>query len=67
MLTFTVADDQATSSIQMNVSQIAQLADQWNSDSLKASVSIMESTGDDANVGNIKGNRMFYDNDYMVR
>lgn len=66
-ITFVVADEQATASILINVTQIAELGDLWDSDTLKSVAETLDSASNDANVGEIKGNRMYYDNDYMVQ
>ncbi|EJF66671.1 galactose mutarotase-like protein [Dichomitus squalens LYAD-421 SS1] len=67
MISFPVADDQATGSININVSHIQQLGSEWNSPTLQAIASNVAAPGDNANVGNLTGNRMFYANDYMVQ
>ena len=50
----------------MNVSMIGELGQLWGSEKLQNIASGLESSSTDANVGEIKGNRMFYANDYMV-
>ncbi|KAI0724522.1 polysaccharide lyase family 8 protein [Cerioporus squamosus] len=67
MISFAVADDQATGSIQVNVSRIQQLGDEWNSDKLKSVGESLSESSSSANSGNLVGNRMFYANDYMVQ
>ncbi|KAI0800172.1 chondroitin AC/alginate lyase [Fomes fomentarius] len=66
-ITFPVSDQQATGSVNINISQIEELGSLWNSDSLKSVATSLASSSDDANSGQIKGNRMFYANDYMVQ
>ena len=56
----------ATGSININVSQIAELGKLWDSDKIKSVSESLASITKDANAGNISGNRMFYANDYMV-
>ena len=56
----------ATASILVNVSMIGELGQLWGSQKLQSIASGLESSSTDANVGQIKGNRMFYANDYMV-
>ncbi|PIL31993.1 hypothetical protein GSI_06697 [Ganoderma sinense ZZ0214-1] len=66
MISFPVADEQATGSIDISSSHIQQLGNAWNSQTLQAVASNVVASGDNANVGNLQGNRMFYANDYMV-
>ncbi|KZP04685.1 polysaccharide lyase family 8 protein, partial [Athelia psychrophila] len=66
-ISFPVADQQATGSINFNVSELQQLADQWQSDALLDVVESLQTNTSDANSGSIVGNRMFYANDYMVQ
>lgn len=56
----------ATGSININITEIQQLGQLWNSSTLLSVYSKLASNSSNANVGNIVGNRMFYDNDYMV-
>ncbi len=56
----------ASGSIQVNVSRIQQLGDEWNSDTLKSVAKSLSDSSDSANSGDLTGNRMFYANDYMV-
>ncbi|KAL5495226.1 hypothetical protein ACEPAI_689 [Sanghuangporus weigelae] len=65
MMSFPVADDQATASIRMNVTEIAALGDLWESSTLLDVYDTLEKNSTTANVGSISGNRMFYSNDYM--
>ncbi|RDX55891.1 galactose mutarotase-like protein [Lentinus brumalis] len=67
MISFAVADDQASGSIQVNVSRLQQLGDEWNSDTLKSVAKSLSDSSDNANSGDLTGNRMFYANDYMVQ
>ncbi|TCD71496.1 hypothetical protein EIP91_008877 [Steccherinum ochraceum] len=66
-ISFPVADDQATGSIKINITQIQDLGDAWNSDVLKSAYANLSKNTTDANVGTLAGNRMFFDNDYMVQ
>ncbi|KAL5518907.1 hypothetical protein ACEPAH_590 [Sanghuangporus vaninii] len=66
MISFPVADEQATSSIQMNITKIAALADLWESSTLLDVYDKLEENSTTANVGSIDGNHMFYSNDYML-
>ncbi|KZP31300.1 polysaccharide lyase family 8 protein [Athelia psychrophila] len=66
-ISFPVADHQATGSINFNVSEVQQLADQWQSDVLLEVVDSLNANTSDANSGGLMGNRMFYANDYMVQ
>ncbi|KZP31299.1 polysaccharide lyase family 8 protein [Athelia psychrophila] len=66
-ISFPVADKQATGSINFNISEVQQLANQWQSDALLEVVDSLQTNTSDANSGSIVGNRMFYANDYMVQ
>ncbi|KAI1797880.1 galactose mutarotase-like domain-containing protein [Ganoderma leucocontextum] len=66
MISFPVADDQATGSIDISASYIQQLRSEWNSQALQAIASNIAASSDNANIGDLQGNRMFYANDYMV-
>ncbi|TFK90255.1 polysaccharide lyase family 8 protein [Polyporus arcularius HHB13444] len=66
-ITFPVSDNQATGSIKINISQIEELGTLWGSDTLQSVYDSLASSSEDANAGQIHGNRMFYDNDYMVQ
>ncbi|KAG1755247.1 polysaccharide lyase family 8 protein [Suillus paluster] len=65
-ISFPVIDEQATSSINMNISKVQQLGEEWNSTVLLEFSSTLSANTTDANAGEIHGNRMFFDNDYMV-
>ena len=56
----------ATGSIKINVTEIAQLGQEWNSSILTAVAASLSTNSSNANVGSLKGNRMFFANDYMV-
>ncbi|KAI8995602.1 galactose mutarotase-like protein [Trametes punicea] len=66
-ISFPVVDDQATGSIKINISQIDQLGELWDSNVLESVYQSLAESTDDANAGKIIGNRMFYANDYMVQ
>ncbi|KAI0662798.1 galactose mutarotase-like protein [Cubamyces menziesii] len=66
-ISFPVVDDQATGSIKINISQIQELGQLWDSDVLQSVYQSLAEPSNDANAGPINGNRMFYANDYMVQ
>lgn len=45
---------------------VAELGEKWNSDVLVNFARSLSSNTTNANAGGLLGNRMFYDNDYMV-
>ncbi|KAG1783909.1 polysaccharide lyase family 8 protein [Suillus placidus] len=65
-ISFPVIDKQATGSINMNISEVQQLGEEWNSTVLLEFSSTLSANATDANVGELHGNRMFFANDYMV-
>ncbi|KAG2366568.1 polysaccharide lyase family 8 protein [Suillus spraguei] len=65
-ISFPVVDNQATGSTNMNISEVQQLGEEWNSTVLLEFSSALSSNAADANVGELLGNRMFFANDYMV-
>lgn len=68
MLSFTsiLTHRRATASINFNITELINLGELWSSDTLTNVGNSLNSPGNDANVGDIRGNRMFYTNDYMV-
>lgn len=56
----------ATGSINFNLTELISLGNVWNSDILINVGNSLNATGNDVNVGDIRGNKMFYTNDYMV-
>ena len=62
-----MSTSRATGGIKINISQIEELGTLWDSDTLQSVYQSLASSSEDANAGQIHGNRMFYDNDYMVR
>ncbi|KAJ7688180.1 chondroitin AC/alginate lyase [Mycena rosella] len=64
-ISFPTADfTQATGSIQLSLTKINALGQEWGSDTLE-NFSTLSTTGTTANAGELTGNRMFYNNDYM--
>ena len=57
----------ATGSININISEIAQLGEEWGSSTLTTVATSLSKNSSNANEGNIIGNRMFFTNDYMAR
>ncbi|KAH9849786.1 galactose mutarotase-like protein [Lenzites betulinus] len=66
-ISFPVVDQQATGSININVTEIQELGELWDSDILQSVSESLAQGSKDANAGSISGNRMFYANDYMVQ
>ena len=56
----------ATGSIKINISQIQELGSLWGSDEIQSVYESLAANSSTANSGDIVGNRMFYNNDYMV-
>ncbi|KAJ7488318.1 polysaccharide lyase family 8 protein [Mycena latifolia] len=66
-ISFPTADfTQATASILLNLTKIDALGEEWNSDTLGEFSTTLSTNSTTANAGQLTGNRMFYDNDYMV-
>ncbi|KXN89990.1 Chondroitinase-AC [Leucoagaricus sp. SymC.cos] len=65
-ISFPVVDSQATGSIKLNLTEIGQLGRLWNSSIITKIAQSLSEDGKNANAGNLIGNCMFYDNDYMV-
>ncbi|KAJ7487640.1 polysaccharide lyase family 8 protein [Mycena galericulata] len=67
-IAFPTADiTQATASILLNLTKIEALGQEWNSSTLETFSSTLSTNVTNANAGKLEGNRMFYDNDYMVQ
>ncbi|KAJ7254073.1 polysaccharide lyase family 8 protein [Mycena haematopus] len=67
-ISFPTADfTQATGSILLNLTKIGVLGEEWGSDALVNFSTSLSGNFTTANAGNLQGNRMFYDNDYMVQ
>lgn len=56
----------AVSSILVNVTQVEQLGALWSDPTLDAVANQLQAPTKNANVGGLRGNRMFWSNDYMV-
>ena len=56
----------ATGSINLNLTQVLELGHTWSSDALVTFAGSLLQTATNANAGTLKGNRMFFTNDYMV-
>jgi hypothetical protein len=56
----------ATSSLNLNLSEVLQLGKQWNSSTIVHVYNNLIEPTKDANAGNLTGNRNFYNSDYMV-
>ncbi|KAI0825160.1 galactose mutarotase-like protein [Trametes gibbosa] len=65
-ISFPVVDSQATGSVNINVTEIQELGELWGSDVLQSVSESLAQGSKNANAGSIKGNRMFYANDYMA-
>ncbi len=56
----------ATGSLNLNLSEVLQLGELWNSSTMVQVYNSLIELTKDANAGNLVGNRNFYNNDYMV-
>ncbi|GLB36185.1 putative polysaccharide lyase family 8, N terminal alpha-helical domain [Lyophyllum shimeji] len=65
-ISFPVIDNQATGSIKINLTQVRELGQLWSSSSMIDFADSLSQSTTNANAGRLKGNRMFYANDYMV-
>ncbi|OAX43647.1 polysaccharide lyase family 8 protein [Rhizopogon vinicolor AM-OR11-026] len=67
-ISFPVAADQSvpTSGISTNLSKVEELGEKWNSDVLINFAQSLSVNATSANAGELIGNRMFFDYDYMV-
>lgn len=65
-ISFAVADEQATASININLTQVEVLGELWSSSNLTTFAQQLSKNTTNANAGFLKGNRMFFANDYMV-
>lgn len=59
--------ERATGSIKINITELQVLGNAWNSDTLTDAFNNLSKYTSNANAGPLNGNRVFYDNDYMVR
>ncbi|KAL0071852.1 hypothetical protein AAF712_000774 [Marasmius tenuissimus] len=64
-ISFPVIDLQATASININLTKVNQLGQEWQSDTLMRFAQLSQGSSS-SNAGQLVGNRMFYANDYMV-
>ncbi|TDL28471.1 polysaccharide lyase family 8 protein, partial [Rickenella mellea] len=62
-----VADGAAIASVHLNLTDIRQLGTQWGSDTLTEVAERLSRDSTTANAGSLDGNRVFYNNDYMVQ
>ncbi|GJJ11953.1 hypothetical protein Clacol_006191 [Clathrus columnatus] len=67
MISFAVSDDQVTENLKINTTDIQVLGLLWNSSDLVSVFNGLSTSTGTANVGNLLGNRMFWNNDYMVQ
>ncbi|PBK77244.1 galactose mutarotase-like protein [Armillaria solidipes] len=66
-ISFPVIDGQASANLGINLTAVEELGNKWMSSSLTDfATSLKVGNLPHANAGNLKGNRMFYTNDYMV-
>ncbi|KAF8580669.1 polysaccharide lyase family 8 protein [Ramaria rubella] len=65
-ISFPVIDQQATSSININLTVIQELATLWGSTMLQDVYDDLTTETGTANIGCLDGNRYFWNNDYMV-
>ena len=61
-----MSTSRATGSIKINITQLDVLGEEWSSDTLMNAYETLDTNTTTANVGSVTGNRVFYDNDYMV-
>ncbi|GJJ11951.1 hypothetical protein Clacol_006189 [Clathrus columnatus] len=65
-ISFAVSDSQATANLKLNLDDLQRLAALWDASDLVIDYEKLQNSTTSANVGNILGNRMFWNNDYMV-
>ncbi|KLO20285.1 hypothetical protein SCHPADRAFT_842659, partial [Schizopora paradoxa] len=65
-ISFPVVDNQATGSIKVNLTEVRVLGEEWRSQTLTDVYKSLSTNTTDANIGSIFGNRVFYNNDYVV-
>ncbi|KIO20137.1 polysaccharide lyase family 8 protein [Tulasnella calospora MUT 4182] len=66
-ISFPVFDDQATVGLKVNYTQVLQLGQQWKDHNMVRVATSLLKNGTTVNGGKLYGNRMFYNNDYMVQ
>lgn len=64
---YRIASTTSSNLLLVNITQIQDLGNEWNSDVLKNAYANLSKNTTNANVGSFTGNKMFYANDYMVR
>ncbi|KAG5641787.1 hypothetical protein DXG03_004191 [Asterophora parasitica] len=65
-ISFPVIDKQATASINVNLSQVQQLGQLWNSNPLISFATSLSAAAPNANAGGLTGQKVFFNNDYVV-
>ncbi|KIO26606.1 polysaccharide lyase family 8 protein, partial [Tulasnella calospora MUT 4182] len=66
-ISFPVRDNQATVGLKVNYTQVLQLGQQWKDHNMTKVATSLLKNGTTVNGGKLNGNRMFYNNDYMVQ
>ncbi|TFK41123.1 polysaccharide lyase family 8 protein [Crucibulum laeve] len=66
IISLPTVDNQATANLKTNLTQIQVLGQLWDSAEILNVFNTLSLQTEDANVGPLQGNRMFYTNDYMV-
>ena len=57
----------ATASLNINLTKVAQLGQQWDNGAISTFASSLSKTQKNVNAGTLKGNKLFYDNDYVAQ
>jgi hypothetical protein len=57
----------ATASLNINLTKVTQLGQQWNNGAISTFGSSLSKTQKNVNAGTLKGNKVFYDNDYVAQ
>lgn len=65
-ISFAVVDGQANAAMGINLTKVETLGNQWDSNTIRTFGTSLSPTTSHANAGNLVGNRVFYNNDYMV-
>ncbi|QRV76810.1 polysaccharide lyase family 8 protein [Ceratobasidium sp. AG-Ba] len=67
MISWPVSNNQASSNLKMNLTQVTQLGEAWNQDDLTHfGTDLADANPKTANAGSLNGNRLFWYSDYMV-
>lgn len=66
-ISFAVSDSQATANLKTNLSDLARLEKLWGVANSTIDYLTLPNSTTSANAGNLTGNRMFWNNDYMVQ